>query len=93
MAVCHGRNHPDTLNQIRLPPDIEDIKRSTASIRTVLSLINLKSVQIVTLCRSNRDGYTPRYLYKTIEQEIITVLKKTFQPINIIYDPSLMTHL
>ena len=59
----------------------------------MLDLVPSSNVNLVTLCRSNRDGFVPRHLQQPIERDMIASLKDKLKLSHIIYDRNIMTHL
>lgn len=92
ISVCHGINTPGMKNQIH-EPKVTELDHSTEAMRTVLDLIPTDGVKLVTIARSNRDGFTPRKLQPKIEEHVLRSLRDKFKTCNIIFDPNLMLHL
>ena len=92
LSVCHGVNTPEMNNQIYIPKS-KDISHTTDKLQHILNLIPVADVKLVTLCRSNRDGFVPRHLQQDIEKDILATLRGKFMHPHVIYDPNLMTHL
>jgi len=96
MALCHGRNGPETTNKIHIPKGTSEIRSSSQSLAPIIKTV-MPYADIVTICRSNRDGYTPRNYSQIIETELLELIATYNSPsareINFIYDKSLMTHL
>ncbi|XP_067932663.1 uncharacterized protein [Watersipora subatra] len=92
IAVCHGINVPGMDNQIHLPTTAE-IDTVTDTLDSILEVITLDRVKLVTVARSNRDGFTPRSFQQKIEENILLSLQKKFIDSNIVYDRNLMLHL
>ena len=92
MELCHGINTPLSKNQIYVPK-AEEIPAATRTFSAVLDLVPSSNVKLVTLCRSNRDGFVPRHLQQDIETDVIAYLRDKFKQSHIIYDRNIMTHL
>jgi len=93
--ICHGNLFPDDeLNQF-YTSDIKEIEERGDKLTDILSFISSHSLpQIFTLCRSLRDGYTPRYLQTIIEKRILTsiqtALNKFDKAPTVVYDDYLL---
>lgn len=72
-------------------PDKQGVASSSRQLQTVVNALG--DVKLVTVCRSNRDGYTPRHLQHDIEQQVLSILTQAYPNHNMIYDEALMTHL
>ena len=92
MQLCHGVNTPHFTNQIYVPKT-EEIPAATERFSSLMDLVPSSNVKLVTLCRSNRDGFVPRHLQQDIETDVIAYLKDKFKQSHIIYDRNIMTHL
>lgn len=89
-GLCYGANTPLESAVTEFNPTILDIKKRSVILRSILRNTKQYSPKIVTLCRSMRDGYTPRKFFKTIENGILTSLENTFTNINLHYDSDLL---
>ena len=92
MQLCHGVNTPHFTNQIYVPKT-EEIPAATERFSSLLDLVPSSNVKLVTLCRSNRDGFVPRHLQQDIERDILSSVRAKFNRSNLIYDRNIMTHL
>ena len=94
-TLCHGKiPADDTLNQIYVSTDTEILTRA-ASIGRIIDKINkYQSPKICTICRSLRDGYTPRDQQTYIEKALLDEAAKAFGAdglnIKLIYDENLL---
>ncbi|CAD5125755.1 DgyrCDS13970 [Dimorphilus gyrociliatus] len=76
IVVCHGMNTPnDTVVQEHYPTPVETVKR-TARLAKMLSG-NIDNMKISTVCRSIRDGYTPRRLVAHLEGDALSVIRES----------------
>jgi len=93
--ICHGNIFPgDPLNQI-YTSDVKEIETRGEKLTDILSFVGNHSIpQMFTVCRSLRDGYTPRYLQNIIEKRILTSISTSLAKFGkkpkIIYDPYLL---
>ena len=92
LAVCHGINVPGADNQIYVPKESE-LDQTTDTLDAIFNVLPTDNVKLVTVARSNRDGFTPRHLQPKIEENVLQSLRKKFIDSDIIYDPNLMLHL
>ena len=94
-TLCHGKiPADDTLNQIYVSTETEILSRA-ASIGRIIEKINkYQSSKICTICRSLRDGYTPRDQQTFIEKALLYEAAKAFEEdgfnLNVIYDENLL---
>lgn len=73
MTICIGYNRPTASKVFFHTPDDVEISVRSGQLRKMVGHASLVP-KLVTLCRSVRDGYTPRDLAGQIEGEILTVL-------------------
>ncbi|XP_067671355.1 uncharacterized protein [Haliotis asinina] len=92
MRTCDGFNRP---NETVVPfhtPTPEEVSFRTSQLKVMLSAGRIQP-GVVTVCRSMRDGYTPRKYFHVIEQDLLSVLKDVFTSVDdtsIFYDPYLL---
>ncbi|CAH8528878.1 unnamed protein product [Dicrocoelium dendriticum] len=77
MRLCIGHNSPGMTLVKEHVPDTEELMLLASNLTKVLLAIPQKPA-LITLCRSARDGYTPRWLQPTIEYTITGILKRLF---------------
>ncbi|KAF6019264.1 hypothetical protein EB796_022433 [Bugula neritina] len=92
ISVCHGVNTPFSENQIYIPSE-EDLDANIDVYESILKQVPNDRVKLITVVRSNRDGFTPRTLQPQIEEHILGSLNNKFGRTNVIYDPNLMLHI
>ena len=92
MILCYGYNTPnDSVVMFHVPSSLE-ITQRTSNLRDMLEQ-NQFVPGAVTICRSTRDGYTPRKLFSKIESDIKRVLVNAFPRIledSFYYDEDLL---
>ena len=90
--ICHGANTPNNTLVVIHTPDQDEVTRRMSLVRSILEHVTLMQPNVVTLCRSVRDGYTPRHLAKRIEDDIIDFFAQSHEGIkyNVIYDDNLL---
>lgn len=76
--ICLGANTPSNSAVLIHSPTKKEIEDRTVTLQNILRSMQYKSIKFVTICRSSRDGYTPRRYMKLIESNILTSLNKTF---------------
>ncbi|KAF6770437.1 hypothetical protein AHF37_11413 [Paragonimus kellicotti] len=77
MQLCTGTNTPEfTLVEEFLPSE-NYFHSLLSNLTTVLAALSQKPA-VITVCRSTRDGYTPRWMQQTIEYALIGLLKRVF---------------
>ncbi|KAK3091069.1 hypothetical protein FSP39_016892 [Pinctada imbricata] len=67
----------------------EEIKNRTANINIMLSALKSFTPSLITVCRSIRDGYTPRKHFKLIEKDILETAETCFRNLRVHYDSDL----
>ena len=88
--VCHGNNPPGSNIVQVYQPTMADIDDRMIRLEQILKF--LPSPDLVTVCRSGRDGYTPREYLQYIESGVIEVIRraKSKHRFNIVYDRHLL---
>ena len=76
--ICHGANDPkEPLVEVYVP-DKKELVRNIEEMQEFLTMLPLPGT--VTLCRSVRDGYTPRSIFRIVENNLTSFfLKKSRQ--------------
>lgn len=90
-GICFGANTPNNTVVIEHVPSTLEITVRTKVLKSMLMKINDYSPQIVTVCRSVRDGYTPRKYFELIEKSVLSTLDETIdKELSIHYDEELI---
>ncbi|XP_071107215.1 uncharacterized protein [Haliotis cracherodii] len=92
MRTCDGFNRPNETVVTFHTPTTEEVSFRTSQLRVMLGAAEIQP-GVVTVCRSMRDGYTPRKYFHVIEKDVLGVLKDVFQSVDdtaIFYDPYLL---
>ena len=90
LVLCHGANTPDDSTVFLHKPSMAEMRTRTSQLRRMLEIIdNRHRPNIVTLCRSVRDGYTPRSLFRSIESNILDIFQKLPRQYDVVYDENL----
>ena len=88
--LCYGANTPLESAVTEFNPTLDNVNNRAKIFRSIMLNLKQHSPKFVTLCRSVRDGYTPRNFFTTIENEILSSLKETFPHIKLHYDKDLL---
>ncbi|CAL1541924.1 unnamed protein product [Lymnaea stagnalis] len=92
LHVCMGENTPArTKVSFHLPSEVE-ITTQTVSLRKIITAV-FKKPDLVTICRSVRDGYTPKQFHQVIESNILTSISHIYRSAhveNAHYDTNLL---
>ncbi|CAH1803104.1 unnamed protein product [Owenia fusiformis] len=89
--VCHGVNAPNQSVVIFHSPTIEETNTRITLLGDLLGDKHLPKPKLVTLCRSMRDGYTPKSQYHKIEKGIIdSVINSHKNSFAVYYDKDLL---
>ncbi|OWF40353.1 uncharacterized protein LOC110463923 [Mizuhopecten yessoensis] len=88
--VCHGVNYPGHSAVHVYIPDMSEIHQRTKLLQDIMSAVKSKKTSMATVCRSIRDGYTPRRYFNRIEGDVLKVLNVTFGNIQLRYDSDLL---
>jgi len=84
-----GNSGPDSRNSEYYSPTASEITQEMKGLQTMVRTVS--NARLVTICRSNRDGYVPRRHLEQIEAGIIQAIKP--MTAELVCDPNLMTHL
>lgn len=90
--ICHGVNLPgDALVTLHLPSEPE-IERRTRELTEMLRSKTYIQPKLITVCRSMRDGYTPKKSWRVIEQGVLGAIQssKSKDTYKVVYDKDLM---
>ncbi|XP_060066607.1 uncharacterized protein LOC132546896 [Ylistrum balloti] len=88
--ICHGVNHPGHSAVDVYIPRMSEINHRTKLLQELMSTVRNKKTSMATVCRSVRDGYTPRRYFTKIEGDVLKVLNVTFGNIQLHYDSNLL---
>ncbi|GFR84485.1 UPF0489 protein C5orf22 [Elysia marginata] len=92
--LCDGYNRPNETVVTFFTPNREDVQTRGKRLQSILGQVSA-TPDIVTVCRSVRDGYTPRTHFRQIENLILDALKNRYsrsrgEGIQIMYDRDLL---
>ena len=78
MMVCHGANTPSESVVFAHTPTADEVRSRMAGLAIILRALDggRAPPDIVTLCRSVRDGFTPRDQFVTIEAGILDIFSR-----------------
>lgn len=87
---CDGYNRPNETVVAFYSPEVKDVKESGQLLHRILGDLG-NTPDVVTVCRSTRDGYTPRNRVRQIELTVLESLKRNSgNNIRIMYDRDLL---
>ena len=89
-GLCYGANTPLESAVTEFNPTVDDITERTEILGNLFTQLMNYSPRFVTLCRSVRDGYTPRKHFTRIENDTLTTLSDAFGSIKLHYDKDLL---
>lgn len=73
-GVCIGNNVPGQTMVFDHPTNSSEIVYRTSVLKNILKSLKKANIQITTVCRSIRDGYTPRKHFHHIEHDVLNAL-------------------
>ncbi|XP_055878052.1 uncharacterized protein LOC106072836 [Biomphalaria glabrata] len=82
LHVCHGENTPERSEVSFHYPSTTEIFSQNVTLRRILSSV-FRKPDIITLCRSVRDGYTPKQLHTVIEKNILKTISNAYRSADI----------
>ncbi|XP_064606963.1 uncharacterized protein LOC135471601 [Liolophura sinensis] len=89
--TCHGANTPNRSVVIFHSPTMKEVEQRTHLLQTFLQSTKKRILpSLVTVCRSMRDGYTPRKFFRRIEKDVLTSVDEAFPNSKVHYDRDLM---
>ncbi|TGZ71542.1 hypothetical protein CRM22_002571 [Opisthorchis felineus] len=90
IKLCIGHNTPEFSMVLEHWTTSDDLTRIASSLNDTLHSLHAKPA-LITLVRSSRDGYTPRWLQIKIEELILEMLARIFfiSRKNVVYSPYL----
>jgi hypothetical protein len=89
-GICHGNNVPGASAVTNHQTNPEEIRDRTKRLQNILRVLKPLSIPITTVCRSVRDGYTPREHFRQIENDVIDSLDVLGRHKFLHYDPWLL---
>mgnify|MGYP001796015474 CR=1 FL=1 len=93
IVVCIGQNGPNADLKF-FTPDWQRLKSDMESVGNIMGQVaTADNIGLVTIARSNRDGYVPRKLQPAIEEGLLQILKdKLDTKLETIYDENLFVN-
>lgn len=90
-GICIGANTPKRTAVSEHTPTKSEIVSRSILLKGLFQKINNFSLNLVTISRSMRDGYTPRQFSEEIEKDILNGLNVTIdRPLSLHYDSDLL---
>ena len=90
--ICTGFNSPNDSIVLYHSPDVKEVQERIRTLHALLVDGVYPNMKLTTVCRSVRDGYTPRGHFDVIEKGILDVLGARLGKDNykIVYDKDLL---
>ena len=76
IVVCVGGTGPESVDGVYFTPNLQRLDRDLKSFGLTIRQVATDNIGLVTIARSNRDGFVPRKLQKTIENGILKTIRK-----------------
>ncbi|XP_045211861.2 uncharacterized protein LOC123563238 [Mercenaria mercenaria] len=90
-GLCIGSNIPEQTSVLEHNATQSEISTRSILLKYLFKKLTDHSVELVTISRSVRDGYTPRHFFEQIEVGILNGLNISFNgKIKVHYDPELL---
>ena len=92
LRICYGYNTPNETMVMFHVPTLAEIDQRTENLKDILKQKQF-TPGAVTICRSTRDGYTPKKYFTKIESDVKDVLRYAFPRIredSFYYDDDLL---
>ncbi|XP_063405846.1 uncharacterized protein LOC134689807 [Mytilus trossulus] len=89
-GICHGTNVPGSSAVFDHPTNSTEINYRTKILKEILDRLKPSTLPITTICRSVRDGYTPRHHFRQIENDVVNSLNVLERNKILHYDPWLL---
>lgn len=90
-GVCYGANTPDNSAVLEHTPTKGEVSRRAALLKGMFRKLSSHKLDLVTVARSFRDGFTPRMHFEQIEKSILWALNTTMgRPVHLHYDKDLL---
>ncbi|RUS78120.1 hypothetical protein EGW08_014128 [Elysia chlorotica] len=91
--LCDGYNRPNYTAVTFYSPDLEDIEARGDRLHRIVGQMGV-APNLVTVCRSMRDGYTPRAHFRQIEASVLNILQARYNKgdtfLQLMYDRDLL---
>ena len=82
LHVCHGFNTPNDSAVSFSFPDNVDIVSQKNALRNIFSSI-FRTPDLISVCRSVRDGYTPKEKFTLIESAVLSTVSAVYPSVNL----------
>ena len=91
LQVCHGSNIPNDTVVFLHSPEVNEVEGRMTHLNEMLRIVDtVNPPKFVTVCRSVRDGYTPREHFTRIESGIVKIFQQLSMPYSVSYDENLL---
>ncbi|XP_005097725.1 UPF0489 protein C5orf22 homolog [Aplysia californica] len=82
LHVCHGDNTPEKTEVTFSLPENKDVIAQTKTLKKILSSI-FRKPDVISVCRSIRDGYTPKEYFRMIESAVLTSVSAVYRSVSL----------
>lgn len=89
-GVCIGINVPGDTMVLDHKTNLTEIQYRTGILKDLMKSLKTTNIRITTVCRSVRDGYTPRKYFRHIEKDVLETLSNLERHTFLNYDPWLL---
>lgn len=89
-ATCKGANSPNETAVTEHRTNAREVRARARLLSNILQVFRESPPNLVTVCRSIRDGYTPRKYFKDIERLVLRALQINFPKTRVHYDSGLL---
>ena len=89
-ATCRGANSPNETAVTEHRTNAREVRARARLLSNILQVFREIPPNLVTVCRSIRDGYTPRKYFKDIERLVLRALRINFPKTRVHYDSGLL---
>ncbi|XP_061191110.1 uncharacterized protein LOC133199313 [Saccostrea echinata] len=89
-SICKGANSPNETAVTEHRTNPIEVSTRGQLLSSILNVFKESPPKIITVCRSVRDGYTPRQHFVQIENIILNSIRKNYRKAFIHYDKGLL---
>lgn len=89
-GLCKGANSPNETVVTEHRTNRKEVHTRGELINNILGVFRRNPPKFVTVCRSIRDGYTPRKYFKDIEYLVLKAIRSNYPDTRVFYDDGLL---
>lgn len=89
-STCRGANSPNETAVTEHRTNAREVRARARLLSNILQVFRESPPNLVTVCRSIRDGYTPRKYFKDIERLVLRAIQINFPKTRVHYDSGLL---